>query len=455
MNKISIETWNQFQQVMQAHRVAEKAQPWYVKRVQQMLNHFGGQPPTEITCDALNQYFQQKGREQLPDWQFRQVIHATELFLKEVVSSPLIDKLDWPFWKSGGQQLPTDHPTISREPDLSAGAGYHSRKGDLFHKVHTVFGEPLDRMVELIRLRQYSIRTEKTYLDWVTRFLGAHLDRGLSELGSKEVEQFLTYLVVRRNVSPSTQNLALTALAFFFREVLEQSIDGLEFTRSKRPKRLPVVLSRHETQLLLDKMEGTYELMAGLMYGTGMRLMECVRLRVKDIDFDYSVITVRDGKGKKDRRVPLPKRYTGPLKEHLQQVKQLHDEDLDGGFGEVFLPDALARKYPNALKEWGWQYVFPSARISADPRSGSVRRHHLHENTLQRAIKRGATEASLTKQVNSHALRHSFATHLLEAGQDIRTVQELLGHADVSTTMIYTHVLNRPGIPPVVSPADF
>ncbi len=261
-------------------------------------------------------------------------------------------------------------------------------------------------------------------------------------------------LAVGRNVSASTQSLALTSLVFFFSEVLGRPLGDMGFARAKRPKRLPVVLTKNEVRQLLSQMTGVYALMAGLMYGTGMRLMECVRLRVKDIDFDYGTITVRDGKGSKDRIVPLPKRYEAELKSHLKTVQSLHANDVAQGHGEVYLPNALAVKYPNAAREWGWQYVFPASRLSVDPRTGGVRRHHLHETSLQKAIKQAARQSVIAKQVNSHALRHSFATHLLEAGSDIRTVQELLGHADVSTTMIYTHVMNRPGLAPVESPAD-
>lgn len=235
---------------------------------------------------------------------------------------------------------------------------------------------------------------------------------------------------------------------------MNQAVGDLgEFVRAKRPRKLPVVLSRKEMSLLLARLNGIHYLMASLLYGTGMRLMECVRLRVQDIEFDLNMIVVRDGKGKKDRVVPLPQLLKRPLEVHLIEVRDLHRKDLENGFGEVFLPDALARKYPSAPREWGWQYVFPSSRLSVDPRSGSSRRHHLHENGLQKAIKRAAIDAAIPKKINCHALRHSFATHLLESGQDIRTIQELLGHADVSTTMIYTHVLNRGG-PGVISPLD-
>jgi integron integrase len=259
---------------------------------------------------------------------------------------------------------------------------------------------------------------------------------------------------VERKVAASTQNQALNALVFLYEHVMGEPLGTVgEFTRAKRPKRLPVVLTREEVNRLLGALTGTYRLMAGLLYGSGLRLMECVRLRVKDVDFAHNQIVVRDGKGQKDRVTMLPQRFQQPLREHLTRVKEQHDKDLAQGFGAAYLWPALERKYPNAAQEWIWQYVFPSGRLSVDPRSGKVRRHHLHENALQRAVKETAVKVGLTKQMSCHVLRHSFATHLLEGGYDIRTVQELLGHADVSTTMICTHVLNTPGLA-VKSPAD-
>ena len=271
-------------------------------------------------------------------------------------------------------------------------------------------------------------------------------ERDPSDLGAPEVVRFLEHLAVERTVAVSTQNQALNALVFLYSQVLDRSLDDLgAFVRAPRPRRLPVVLARAQVRALLDAMSGTHQLMARLMYGTGMRLLECVRLRIKDIDFDYRQIVIRDAKGGKDRIVPLPDLLPEGLMTHLTRVRELFEEDRAQGFGEVFLPDALSRKFRGAARDWIWQYAFPSGRLSVDPRSAKTRRHHLHENGLQRAIKRAAHAAGLTKKVSSHALRHSFATHLLEAGYDIRTVQELLGHADVSTTMIYTHVLNRGG----------
>ncbi|MFZ5503496.1 MAG: integron integrase [Pseudomonadota bacterium] len=304
----------------------------------------------------------------------------------------------------------------------------------------------LDQVRERIRIKHYSIRTETQYCQWVRRFILYHGKRHPRDMGAPEVEAFLTHLAVDGQVAAATQNQALSALLFLYKEVLGVDLPWLnDVTRAKRPQRLPVVLTREEVQAVLARMTGTYGLMARLLYGTGMRLMECVRLRVKDVDFGRGEILVRDGKGAKDRVTMLPQSLVVPLQTHLQQRRALFGDDRQAGKGRVYLPDALARKYPNASTEWGWQYVFPSGSYSIDPRSGVERRHHLDEKLLQRAMKKAVQASGLTKPATPHTLRHSFATHLLESGHDIRTVQELLGHADVSTTMIYTHVLNRGG----------
>jgi len=317
-------------------------------------------------------------------------------------------------------------------------------------------GKPklLDQLREQIRVRHYSIRTEAVYVKWVRDYVRFHGLRHPAEMGAAEVEQFRSHLAVRRQVSAPTQNQALSALLFLYKHVLRIELPWLDdVVRAKRPERLPVVLTREETQRLLALLEGEVSLVAGLLYGAGMRLMEAVRLRVKDVDFARREILVRDGKGMKDRVTLLPQAVVGPLQLHLERVKALHRSDLAAGFGEVYLPFALARKYPKAATEWGWQYVFPAARLSVDPRSAVRRRHHLDEKKVQRAFKLAVRQAGLIKPVTPHTLRHCFATHLLESGQDIRTVQELLGHKDVKTTMIYTHVMNRPGLA-VTSPLD-
>lgn len=312
----------------------------------------------------------------------------------------------------------------------------------------------LDQVRDKIRVKHYSIRTETQYIQWIKRFIYFHGKRHPREMGAAEVEAFLSHLATEGNVSASTQNQALSALLFLYREVLGIVLPWMDtMVRAKKPQRLPSVLTRAEVAQVLERMEGTYGLMARLLYGTGMRLMECCRLRVKDVDFAQREILIREGKGAKDRVTMLPETLIAPLKEHLAKRRRLYDDDFAKGMAEVYLPDALARKYPNAANEWIWQYVFPSGSYSVDPRSGHERRHHIDEKLLQRAMKRAVGASGITKFATPHTLRHSFATHLLEGGYDIRTVQELLGHSDVSTTMIYTHVLNKGGRG-VVSPLD-
>ncbi len=312
----------------------------------------------------------------------------------------------------------------------------------------------LNQVRDKIRLKHYSIRTEQAYTDWVKRFILFHKKRHPKDMGAGEVEQFLTHLAVAGKVSASTQNQAKSALLFLYRDVLSIDLPWLdEVVVAKGGKRLPVVLTVQETQRLLERVEGTSGLIARLLYGSGMRVMEGVRLRVKDVDFQRRELIVREGKGNKDRVTMLPQSLIEPLQQHLVRVKSLHERDLETGFGDVYLPFALSRKYPVAGREWHWQYVFPAAKRSIDPRSNVERRHHVSDQAVQRAVRQAARDADLNKPVSPHTLRHSFATHLLQSGYDIRTVQELLGHKDVQTTMIYTHVLNRGGRG-VVSPLD-
>ena len=311
----------------------------------------------------------------------------------------------------------------------------------------------LNQVRDAIRLKHYSIRTEQAYIGWIKRYIFFHDVRHPVEMGAAEVEAFLTHLAVNENVAASTQNQALSALLFLYREVLRRDLGPIDALRAKKPKRLPTVLTKEEIRCVLGHLQGTHQLMAKLLYGSGLRLMECVRLRVKDLDFAQRQMILRDAKGMEDRVTMLPESLSAPLREHLRGVERLHEEDLAKGHGAVHLPYALERKYPNANREWIWQYVFPSGRLSVDPRSGVVRRHHIDESGLQKAIRKAAKLAGIRKRVTPHTFRHSFATHLLEDGYDIRTVQELLGHKDVKTTMIYTHVLNR-GALAVRSPLD-
>ena len=322
----------------------------------------------------------------------------------------------------------TDH----RQPPLAAPAGKPPR-------LH-------DQVRDTIRRKHFSLRTEQTYVHWIKRFILFHGKRHPREMGAVEATAFLTHLARDRHVASATQNQGLNAILFLYREVLGTPLGWLEgLDRAKRPNRVPTVLTQDEAARLGSQFEGTIWLMASLLYGAGLRLMECLRLRVKDVDFGYGQLLVRDGKGGKDRVTMLPRTVVEPLKQHLVRVKSLHERDLAEGYGEVEMPYALSRKYPNAGREWAWQYVFPSRKRSVDPRTGVVRRHHIYETVLQRAVKQAARDAGIPKRVSCHTLRHSFATHLLETGYDIRTVQELLGHKEVTTTMIYTHVLNKGG----------
>jgi integron integrase len=382
-------------------------------------------------------------RQGIADWQVRQAEHALrilyEIFLPQY--APERQAAVGPIVK-----LPAQEAKAKTD-------GFRDRV--IPGEVERQFPELLEAVKTEVRSRHFSYRTETTYLDWVRRFIAFHdyaNPKGLD--APTAVKTYLDYLAVEREVSAGTQNQALNALVFFYGQVLGKPVGEIEeFVRAKRPRRLPEVMTRDEVQMLLSKMSGVTGLMAGLMYGSGLRLMECVRLRVKDIDFARHQIMVRDGKGQKDRVTMLPERFAAPLREHITRVKAVYEQDLAQGAAGVYIWPAMERKYPNAGKEWIWQYLFPAKSLSVDPRSGKVRRHHISETLVQKAVKEAASRAAINKKVSCHTLRHSFATHLLEARYDIRTVQELLGHANVVTTMIYTHVLNRPGLS-VKSPAD-
>ncbi len=312
----------------------------------------------------------------------------------------------------------------------------------------------LDHVRDVLRVNHYSARTEEAYVAWIRRFILFHGKKHPREMGALEVELFLTHLAVGENVSFSTQKQALNALVFLYHRVLQKPLGQFrDIERPKRPQRRPLVLSKAEVERLLAVMTGTHQLITTLLFGTGMRLLECLRLRVKDVDLALNQIAVRDGKGWKDRVTMLPQRIKPVLEAHLRRVREIHSMDLSAGHGRVYLPEALGRKFPNANRQWAWQYVFPAPSLSKDSRTGEIRRHHLHENSVQKAINKAVRLSGIAKPATCHTLRHSFATELLSAGYDIRTVQELLGHKDVSTTMIYTHVLNRPGIG-VKSPLD-
>jgi integron integrase len=303
----------------------------------------------------------------------------------------------------------------------------------------------LDQVRDVLRIKHYSYRTEETYVQWIRRFILFHNKRHPAEMGTPEVSQFLTHLAVSEQVAAATQNQAFSAIIFLYRYVLQQELVGVDAMRAKPSRYLPTVLTPDEVQAMIQALHGVYKLVVQLLYGSGLRLSEGLSLRVKDVDFAQSQLVIRDAKGNQSRVTMLPQRIIEPLQTHLQSVRQLHHQDLDQGYGSVYLPFALERKYPHADRQWIWQYVFPSERISKDPRSGITRRHHLHETAIQSAVRNAARITRLEKRITCHTFRHSFATHLLQNGYDIRTVQELLGHKDVKTTMIYTHVLNRGG----------
>jgi integron integrase len=341
--------------------------------------------------------------------------------------------------------------------DLQFYLGLEPAAKELTMELRAVSPPPrlLDQVADKMRLLHYSIRTEEAYCEWIRRFILFHNKQHPRDLGPPHIEAFLTDLAVNGHVAASTQNQAFSALLFLYQRVLEITLPNLHVLRAKRPERLPVVLSVDEVRAVLAELDGIELLQTELLYGTGLRILECCRLRVKDVDFSRRQIVVRDGKGEKDRVVPLPVRTERRLQEQIVQVGRIHERDLRRGNGRVWLPYAFAQKFPTAETELGWQFLFPSSRLSIDPRTSDnvLRRHHRHENLLQKRVKAAVINARLTKKVSCHTFRHSFATHLLEAGHDIRTVQELLGHADVSTTMIYTHVLQR-GANGVQSPLD-
>ncbi len=440
--------WDKYIAKTVGYGVPERARRWYVRHVEGFIKAHSERRLATLSANDVIKYLKEKGRSRnLADWQFRQVVDALQVLFVDLVRPDWAQGFDWAGWKEGARELSVDHATVARVAIENDCAGEHSSGGSAVKQFTERFPELHARCIAVLRGKQYSIRTEQTYLAWIARFVAHGQFTDVSCLVADKIVPFLEYLAVSRNVAPNTQRVALNALVFFYRHILEIKLEGrLEFRRAKKQQRLPVVLSRGEVGRLLEAVDrAPYGLMARLLYGSGLRLMECIRLRLCDLDYDYRQIMVRNGKGNKDRVVPMPVSLIDALKEQQKNVAALHAEDIQAGFGEVHLPYALARKYPAAAKELRWQYLFPSVKVSVDPRTSKVMRHHIHENNLQKWIKRASDRMGLPKKVNCHALRHSFATHLLQAGYDIRTVQELLGHADVSTTMIYTHVLNRGG----------
>lgn len=435
--------WTEYLEALAREEIPEERVRYYVGWVEAFRRYQGGRSLRERGPEDAERFLGElAGRQGMELWRLRQAAKALRICYRDVLGAEWAGKLRAPELAAASPgREPGVHGDPS-DPDRKTAAGV----------THGIEDWPA-RLRSVMRTGNYSFRTERAYAVWIHRFLSFCAERSF-EPHAESIRAFLEHLALTREVAASTQGQALNALVFFFQHVLEQPLGTIgDFPRSRRPRHLPTVLSREEVRRLFARFDGAFALMAGLLYGAGLRLMECLRLRIKDLDFDRGQITVRDGKGSKDRVTMLPERCREPLQAHMARVRARHEEDLRRGFGEVQFPPALERKYPGAPREWAWQWVFPADRLSVDPRSGKVRRWHVHESALQKAVKRAARAAGIDKRVTCHTLRHSFATHTLEAGYDIRTVQELLGHSDVSTTMIYTHVLNRPGLA-VKSPMD-
>ena len=437
------EFWKNFKKAAIESGVKDTVAEGYVNWSQQFAESIKGIPlrsrSKKDVIDFLHKLSLQKG---IDGWQVEQAAKALEFLYRDFLN---ID-------------LGVDPDKYLRDETSSKkNTGSFIFKDTVISQqdIVTRYKELFDRFRSELRILHYSLRTERSYEMWIRRFLAFHNKGPVDDFGASEIKAYLDYLAQTRNVAASTQNQALNAIVFFYDKVMNLDPGEFDdFIRAKRPARMPEVLTRNEVNRLFEKMNGANLLMAGLLYGAGLRLMECLRLRVKDIDFETHQILVRDGKGRKDRVTILPQKYAPLVREQLIYVKTLYQKDLEAGTEGVSLWPSFERKSPHAAKEWIWQYVFPSAQLSVDPRTKKVKRHHLHFSNLQKAVKAAAQKADISKRVTCHTLRHSFATHLLESGYDIRTVQELLGHADVSTTMIYTHVLNKRGVA-VKSPADF
>ena len=445
--------WHNYLSVLEKSSIPKSARPYYRKAVEGYIIANRGRRLATHTAEDVDRYLAAKGRlPHLQEWKFRQIVDALRLLFSTFLQRPWALDFDWNRWRTFTATLQPDHVTLHHQVppgQLSAPSG-----NKLIRRFREETGASYSAFVKTLRVRNMAARTEKTYETWLARFFAFHDWPPVGKIANTHMVAFLEYLAVQRRVSASTQKVALNALVFFFREVLGRNLDDtVAYTRCASKRRIPVVLTQDEVRHLLRTMSGQTRLMAALMYGTGMRLMECVRLRVQDVDFDFRQITVRCGKGGKDRVVPLPEKLAGVLQDHLRKIRSMHADDVLAGFGEVYLPPALARKLGGAATDWRWQYVFSATRLSVDPVSRKSRRHHVHETGLQKAIRKAAVEAAIEKRVTSHTLRHSFATHLLQSGKDIRVIQELLGHADLATTMIYTHVLQKGGLG-VQSPLD-
>jgi len=437
--------WDSYRQAAVASGVPAKNAEWFVKWAQKFAMATKDKPIRERSASDIRKFlFELSIQRSIHPWQVHQAEEAL-VFLYEGFL-----RLDL--------GLNTVRPLVPltgiSNPNFKAPQQFKDRALSKTEETAR-YGELYSRFRSAMRVRHYSFRTERAYEHWIGRLLSFYADRPADSIDADDIQRYLNYLAEERKVAASTQNQARNAIVFLFKAVLKRDPgDVSDFVRAKQPLHVPEVLTRPEVESLLEVMTGVNQLMAGLLYGAGLRLMECIRLRVKDVDFDTGRLTIRDGKGRKDRITMLPERFQHLLNQQLEQARGLYESDLENGVAGVYIWPGLDRKYPNAAKEWIWQYVFSSNRLSVDPRSHTTRRHHVHASSLQKAVKSAAALAGLSKRVTCHTLRHSFATHLLENGCDIRSVQELMGHSNVATTMIYTHVLNRSDTT-VKSPADY
>jgi integron integrase len=434
-----------FQVGLKLANIEDKDKVWFGRWLRRYAV-FLRQPETEllqISQSGVKQFCRTLLARAVPAWQRLQAVRAIEFYRNEVLATAEPDLLEI-------RQI------LSRTADgerHAVSVVSPAEEAELIGVVNTNEPRWIQKMRAELRLMHYALSTETAYIGWVERFMRFVGSQELEQFGAPELKDFLTDLAVKGEVAASTQNQALSGVMFFYQRILGRELEFIDAVKAKRPQHLPLVMSRQEVQRMLRQLEGRDLLLALLLYGAGMRHKEVLRLRVKDVHFDTMQIMIRDGKGEKDRITMLPKTAGDLMQRQLRAVRKLHEKDLEAGDGHVYLPYALAKKYPNADRELGWQFVFPSRQKSRDPRSGAIRRHHIHENNFPPIMKRALVAAGINQPATPHTLRHSFATHLLEDGYDIRTVQELLGHADVKTTMIYTHVLNKPGLA-VRSPAD-
>ncbi len=450
MSEQEIVFWAKYAGKLVRRNISGHSAEWHVRYAQMFAYSLKGRHLRDLEAEYIDEYLDDLGRHsKYSGWRLQQIVSALKILFCDMSSCAWAKSYDWDGIIDGFKDLAEDLATFAREIGVAETVKKRRVVREKISDEKTL--KILGRLRDLTRIRNMSIRTEQTYSEWAERF--ALFCGGTISADTSRVVPFLEHLALVDRVAGATQAQALNALVFLYRETMQVDLGDLgNYKRPRTKKKLPIVLTREEKDVLLDGMGGMAGLMARLMYGTGMRLMECVRLRVKDVDWGNGYIIVR-GKGDKYRRVPLPSAYSAELEAHLAERKLLFEKDSAAGYGEVYVRESLRRKMPNIGKEWGWQYIFPARRVSTDPRSGRHMRHHITENAPQKAIKRAATKAGIVKRVSCHTLRHSFATHLLAAGYDIRTIQELLGHADVATTMIYTHVLNRPGVM-ARSPAD-